>query len=81
MFKRYESAVAGFSLHAGVAARVNECDNIKGLFRNIARPALGNWHLSLAGQGFKNALGQGCAPRVSRIPPSRCPSGTMAETD
>jgi hypothetical protein len=42
---------AGFSLHAGVAARANQCDKLERLCRYITRPAISEKHLSLTNQG------------------------------
>jgi hypothetical protein len=43
--------VAGFSLHAGVAARANERDKLERLCRYIARPAISTKRLSLTRNG------------------------------
>ena len=43
--------VAGFSLHAGVAARVNERDKLERLCRYIARPAVSTKRLSMTRNG------------------------------
>ena len=43
--------VAGFSLHAGVAARANERDKLERLCRYIARPAVSTKRLSLTRNG------------------------------
>lgn len=43
--------VAGFSLHAGVAARGNERDKLERLCRYITRPAIAERRLSLTHQG------------------------------
>ena len=43
--------VAGFSLHAGVATRVNERDKLERLCRYIARPAVSTKRLSLTRHG------------------------------
>jgi hypothetical protein len=43
--------VAGFSLHAGVAARSNERDKLERLCRYIARPAVSTKRLSLTRNG------------------------------
>jgi len=43
--------VAGFSLHAGVAARANERDKLERLCRYITRPALSEKRLSLTENG------------------------------
>ena len=43
--------VAGFSLHAGVAARANERDKLERLCRYITRPALSEKRLSLTDTG------------------------------
>jgi hypothetical protein len=43
--------VAGFSLHAGVAARANERDKLERLCRYIARPAVSTKRLSLTCNG------------------------------
>jgi len=45
--RRDLATAAGFSLHAGVAARANERDKIERLCRYIARPALASSRLSL----------------------------------
>ncbi len=42
---------AGFSLHAGVAAKANQCDKLERLCRYIARPAVSEKRLSLTNQG------------------------------
>ena len=53
----YESAtsmvgkVAGFSLHAGVAAKAQQRDKLERLCRYITRPAVSEKRLSLTGQG------------------------------
>jgi ribosomal protein S27E len=44
-------AVAGFSLHAGVAAKAHEREKLERLCRYIARPALSEKRLSLTPQG------------------------------
>jgi hypothetical protein len=46
------ATAAGFSLHAGVAARANERDKIERLCRYIARPALASSRLSLTREGL-----------------------------
>ena len=43
--------VAGFSLHAGVAAKASQCDKLERLCRYIARPAISEKRLSLTNQG------------------------------
>ena len=43
--------VAGFSLHAGVAAKAHERDKLERLCRYIARPAVSEKRLSLTAQG------------------------------
>ena len=43
--------VAGFSLHAGVAARANERDKLERLCRYIARPAVSTKRLSMTRNG------------------------------
>jgi hypothetical protein len=43
--------VAGFSLHAGVAAKANERDNLERLCRYISRPAVSEKRLSLTPNG------------------------------
>ena len=43
--------VAGFSLHAGVAARANQRDKLERLCRYITRPAISEKRLSLTNQG------------------------------
>ena len=43
--------LAGFSLHAGVAAKAHQCDKLERLARTIARPALSEKRLSLTAQG------------------------------
>ncbi len=43
--------VAGFSLHAGVAARANEREKLERLCRYIARPAVSTKRLSLTRNG------------------------------
>jgi hypothetical protein len=43
--------VAGFSLHAGVAAKANERDKLERLCRYISRPAVSEKRLSLTAQG------------------------------
>jgi len=43
--------VAGFSLHAGVAAKAHERDKLERLCRYIARPAISEKRLSLTAQG------------------------------
>ena len=51
----YETAapgnVAGFSLHAGVAAKANQRDKLERLCRYITRPAISEKRLSLTRQG------------------------------
>ena len=42
---------AGFSLHAGVAARANQRDKLERLCRYITRPAISEKRLSLTNQG------------------------------
>ncbi len=43
--------VAGFSLHAGVAARAHERDKLERLCRYIARPAVSTKRLSMTRNG------------------------------
>lgn len=43
--------VAGFSLHAGVAAKANQRDKLERLCRYIARPAVSEKRLSLTAHG------------------------------
>ena len=43
--------VAGFSLHAGVAAKADERKKLERLCRYIARPAVSEKRLSLTSQG------------------------------
>ena len=43
--------VAGFSLHAGVAAKANQRDKLERLCRYITRPAISEKRLSLTNQG------------------------------
>jgi hypothetical protein len=43
--------VAGFSLHAGVAAKAQQRDKLERLCRYITRPAVSEKRLSLTGQG------------------------------
>ena len=43
--------VAGFSLHAGVAARADERNKLERLCRTIARPAVSEKRLSLTAHG------------------------------
>ncbi len=43
--------VAGFSLHAGVAAKANQRDKLARLCRYITRPAIAEQRLSLTNQG------------------------------
>ncbi|MCP5345335.1 MAG: transposase [Pseudomonadales bacterium] len=43
--------LAGFSLHAGVAARAEQCDKIERLCRYLARPAICEQRLSLTPAG------------------------------
>ncbi len=43
--------VAGFSLHAGVAAKATQRDNLERLCRYITRPAIAEKRLSLTNQG------------------------------
>ena len=43
--------VAGFSLHAGVAAKIQQRDKLERLCRYIARPAVSNQRLSLTHTG------------------------------
>jgi hypothetical protein len=44
--------VAGFSLHAGVAARAHEREKLERLCRSIARPAVSEKRLSLLSHGY-----------------------------
>ena len=46
------ATAAGFSLHAGVAAKANERDKVERLCRYIARPALASSRLSLTREGL-----------------------------
>jgi len=43
--------VAGFSLHAGVAVKANQRDNLERLCRYVTRPAIAEKRLSLTNQG------------------------------
>ena len=43
--------MAGFSLHAGVAAKANQRDKLERLCRYITRPAIAEQRLSLTNQG------------------------------
>ncbi len=43
--------VAGFSLHAGVAAKAGQRDKLERLCRYVARPPVAERRLSLTGQG------------------------------
>jgi len=42
---------AGFSLHAGVAARAHECDKVERLCRYVSRPPVAEPRLSLTSDG------------------------------
>ena len=44
--------VAGFSLHAGVAAKADERDKLERLCRYVSRPAIAEKRLSLTKQGM-----------------------------
>ncbi|CEG50965.1 transposase (fragment) [Stutzerimonas xanthomarina] len=59
--------VAGFSLHAGVAARAHERKKLERLCRYISRPAVSERHLSLtSGEKVRYELKPpiGMAPRM-----------------
>jgi len=43
--------VAGFSLHAGVAARANEREKLERVCRTISRPAVAERRVSLTANG------------------------------
>jgi hypothetical protein len=45
------ATTAGFSLHAGIAARAHQRDKVERLCRYVTRPAVANSRLSLTGQG------------------------------
>lgn len=51
-FDDWVGKVAGFSLHAGVAARADECKKLERLCRYISRPAVSKKCLSLTPNGY-----------------------------
>ena len=67
--------VAGFSLHAGVAAKANQHDKLERLCRYITRPAISEKHLSLTRQGKVRYMQYGPCYFLRISPPAGTISG------
>jgi hypothetical protein len=57
----FHLVVADFSLHAGVAAKANERQELKRLYRYISRPAVSEKGLSLTAHGQISQLARTAA--------------------